>query len=614
MQAKSEYLVDESLVELELSMSSQLRITLCEGAGVDCRAQPPSNEVVLTATLECDSAECDMDVVRVIKVAEGRYWEYVRLPCVELAFFEDGKELGLQYRKQAGSASHRGAVCANPKLPVAFDACCGTKAIADLPTCEQCSDNNACTKDTCTESGGCLNIPIPGCESGAVMVSDSNPSTCCFSRGLDKMYPNLSHLIIDNYNHQEYWYDMDYSTSDVAVSTLKNDPRFPDFPDKTVVLNNTLEAFRDGDKYGARMRTFITAPTSGNYRFWVRGVDISELWLSPNNSTEDLALIAYADRWTVNFDTTDSQESAFIELVAGNSYYMEAYVMDVGHVDSLAVGWDCPDCGISREIVPASFTRQNHVGGEETAQMFTIFDDERVTYATASERCVAQGGYGQCDYGAIESPNHKTGFHWTNNTCDTFVKVTSDEATPGWVALVHDASSDTLQHVDETSINFFQVIWDDDAEYPKVDDMCGGSTSGCEVIDDGCYCPLTVSESLVYDSMPESMEHVLSTLFIGAIDPSSFGSLYETEVDPTTGIIVHKKVGGLGAVFDEQTIFEVADVRTGRKFFLRNIVNTVHVGSGHSFRNAPHFMSMIPSETDTRDAQYETGKPNYSSD
>jgi len=172
MQAKPEYLTDESLVELELSLTSQLRGALCEGAGLDCKSQPLSNEVVLMTTLECDSAECDVDSVRVIKVAEGRYWEYVRLPCVELAFFDDGKELGGQYRKQTGSESYRSAICANPKLPVAFEACCGSHAMTDLPMCEQCSDNNACTKDMCTETGGCLNEAFYPCENGAIMVSD----------------------------------------------------------------------------------------------------------------------------------------------------------------------------------------------------------------------------------------------------------------------------------------------------------------------------------------------------------------------------------------------------------------------------------------------------------
>ena len=168
MQAKPEYLNDETLVEFELPVTSQLRVALCDGAGADCKSQPPSNEVVLTSTIECDSAECDVDTVRVIKVAEGRYWEYQRLPCVELAFFEGGKELGGQYRQNEADS----AICANPKLPVAFEACCGIQAATDGPTCEQCSDNNACTKDLCTESGGCLNAALPGCENGAVLVSD----------------------------------------------------------------------------------------------------------------------------------------------------------------------------------------------------------------------------------------------------------------------------------------------------------------------------------------------------------------------------------------------------------------------------------------------------------
>lgn len=168
---------------------------------------------------------------------------------------------------------------------------------------------------------------------------------------------------------------MDY-TNGVSVSVLKNDARFPLIPDKTVVLDNTLEAFRDGDRYGARIRTYLTAPKSGNYTFWIRGDDVTELWLSTSTDPEGLSLIAYANRWTANFDTVGTQKSDFIGLTAGESYYLEAYVMDVGGADSIAVGWDCPECGISREVIPASFTRQRDTGGGATATMFNIFDDE----------------------------------------------------------------------------------------------------------------------------------------------------------------------------------------------------------------------------------------------
>ena len=229
---------------------------------------------------------------------------------------------------------------------------------------------------------------------------------------------------------------MDFS-SGASVSVLKNDTRFPASPDKTVVLDDTLEAFRDFDKYGARLKTYLTAPKTGDYTFWIRGDDITELWLSTSSDPEGLDLIAYTTRWTANFDTLATQKSAAIRLVAGESYYLEAYLMEVGGGDSIAVGWDCPECGISREVIPASFTRQKYAEYGATARMFPLFDDERVTYASATERCVAFGGHGQCDYSVIESPAHKAGFHWTNNTCETFVKVTSDETIPGWVALVH---------------------------------------------------------------------------------------------------------------------------------------------------------------------------------
>lgn len=287
---------------------------------------------------------------------------------------------------------------------------------------------------------------------------------------------------------QEYW-DGLYFPNGLAWSVFKDDPRFPNLPDKTVILEETLEAARGSwNKFGARMRTHVTAPKTGLYRFWIRGDDWTELWLSTSADPEGLNLIAHANRWTTSFDTVASQASDYIELVEGESYYLEAYLMNGGGADSIAVAWECDECGMSREIIPANHTRQAH--------------------------------------------------------------------------------------------------------------------SGCQVIEDGCYCPTTVSESMVHDSMPTSVEHVFSTLFIGAVDPSTTSMLYESETDSVTGIIAHK----IGTMFDEHTIFEVYDVHTGRTFFLRNIISTVKIGSSHSFRNAPHFMSMLPSETDIRDAEHETGK------
>jgi hypothetical protein len=445
MHAKPEYLDDNTFIEFELSMTSQLRAKLCEEAGADCKSQPPSNEVVLASSTLCDSLECDVDTIRVVKVAEGRYWEYIRQPCVELAFFEDGKELGLQQRGPGGASEV--AVCANPSLPVAFEACCGLPSPTDGPTCEQCSDNDACTKDLCDEGGECSNVAIPGCNNGAII---------------------------------EYWYninwDGDYSAL-AMLTALKNDARYPTLPDKTVVLGNTLEGMRDGDWYGARMRTYVTAPKTGLYRLWIRGDDFTELW--GGSDPQELTMIAHAYRWTTSFDTVASQASAHIELVAGESYYLEAFVVEKSGGDGIAVAWECDECGISREVIPASHTRQTSIGDGVTARTFNVYDDERVTYTTATARCLSQGGNGQCDYSIIDASAHKTGYHWTNNTCNTFIKVSSDEMTPGWIALVHDAAS-VLQYVDETSSNFFSVVWDNGV-YPSVNAMCTGENGAIMV-------------------------------------------------------------------------------------------------------------------------------------
>jgi hypothetical protein len=154
------------------------------------------------------------------------------------------------------------------------------------------------------------------------------------------------------------------------LTALKNDARYPNSPDKTVVLDNTLEGMRDGDWYGAKMSAYVTAPKSGLYRFWIRGDDYTELW--GGSDPQELTMIAHAYRWTANFDTVASQASAYIELVAGESYYLEALVIEKGGGDGIAVGWECAECAISREVIPASQTRQTSVSDGVTAYTFNI--------------------------------------------------------------------------------------------------------------------------------------------------------------------------------------------------------------------------------------------------
>jgi hypothetical protein len=174
------------------------------------------------------------------------------------------------------------------------------------------------------------------------------------------------------------------------------------------------------------------------------------------------------------------------------------------------------------------------------------------------------------------------------------VKVSGDELFPGWIAIVHepDTHAGVANHVDETTMNYFPAFWQG-GSYPTNKDSCGGPGSECSLTSDGgCLCTTSVTESVAFDSLPVSVDDALSTLFIGAVDPSLSGNIYETETDIATLITAHKNVDAQGgAVIDKDTIFAVYEERTGRTFFLKNIISTVDVvGTQLSFRNAPHFM------------------------
>ena len=140
---------------------------------------------------------------------------------------------------------------------------------------------------------------------------------------------------------------------------------------------------------------------------------------------------------------------------------------------------------------------------------------------------------------------------------------------------------------------WFKVYWDGN-NFPKAINECDGL---CQVVEgDACLCGTTVSKSRGFGGVPSSLEEILEKLFIGFPDPNIFNSdSYTPTYDPQTGVTTHVKDGS----FDSSTVFEFSDNK-GRQFFIKNSVETVQVRSldngytGYSFRNAPQFMSFVP--------------------
>ena len=100
-----------------------------------------------------------------------------------------------------------------------------------------------------------------------------------------------------------------------------------------------------GDNLGTRLQALLTAPATGSYTFWIASDDNGRLLLSNSSDPAGRALIARVDSWTAPdaFDTYATQQSAPVNLVAGQQYYIEAFAKEGGGGDNLSVAWSGPE-------------------------------------------------------------------------------------------------------------------------------------------------------------------------------------------------------------------------------------------------------------------------------
>ena len=130
------------------------------------------------------------------------------------------------------------------------------------------------------------------------------------------------------------------------ISDLTGSSKFPLYPDDyDVEPKFELDPNRIGDIYGSRWRAYLCPPYDGAYTFYIASDDHSELYLSPNQAEAAKSRIARVNGWTSSrqWDKYPSdQESATINLVGGQLYYIEALHKEGYGGDNIAVGWTGP--------------------------------------------------------------------------------------------------------------------------------------------------------------------------------------------------------------------------------------------------------------------------------
>jgi hypothetical protein len=114
-----------------------------------------------------------------------------------------------------------------------------------------------------------------------------------------------------------------------------------------------------GTYYGARIRGYICAPFTGSYTFFIASDDKSELWLSTDESAAHKIKIAFVSGATLSrqWNKYTGQQSAPVNLVQGQRYYIEALHKENSGSDNIAVGWQLPGGVLERPIPGTRLSR-----------------------------------------------------------------------------------------------------------------------------------------------------------------------------------------------------------------------------------------------------------------
>ena len=113
-----------NISQLELVSASQLYQKLYNDGNYELTVELDTN-------LPCtpNTTECVVDTARVVKVGSV-YYEFVERPCVQQAFYNNGKQIQMRLN------TNQGTMCANPLLADAREACCNENSLYDVRKAE----------------------------------------------------------------------------------------------------------------------------------------------------------------------------------------------------------------------------------------------------------------------------------------------------------------------------------------------------------------------------------------------------------------------------------------------------------------------------------------------
>lgn len=183
-------------------------------------------------------------------------------------------------------------------------------------------------------------------------------------------------------------------TLDPVIQAAANGTPEPALTDELTAIE-TAPTNPDENNYGQWLRGWILPPETGDYTFWIAADDLAEFWLSEDEEKENKRRIAHVPEWTNfrEFTKHGEQESIVIPMVAGHSYYFEAFHREFSGGDHLSVAWTRPSAAPgTRERISAP-----HISNAGPTVSSVLEDGERLFIRLAASQ-IDRDGDGVSDY------------------------------------------------------------------------------------------------------------------------------------------------------------------------------------------------------------------------
>lgn len=125
------------------------------------------------------------------------------------------------------------------------------------------------------------------------------------------------------------------------MASLSNSAKFPNSPDQVDYATNFSGIVNWGMNYGTAFKGYLLPDTDGDYTFAIASQGMSDLFLSSDDSPNNLVQIASLPTWSApnTYSATNVQQSSAIHLLAGHRYFILGLYQNGGGNSYVEAAW-----------------------------------------------------------------------------------------------------------------------------------------------------------------------------------------------------------------------------------------------------------------------------------